>query len=126
MHTNPRRGLARRFAAGLLAAALGLGGSLAQAATTLNLSYNGAADSEKNLVHLFASNLKRLAEEKSGGELQFKLYPNSMLGEEEQRMEQVMTGPGLNIASFAGIAPLFPEIYVSATPFMFKDAAAAH
>ncbi|WP_410960234.1 hypothetical protein, partial [Salmonella sp. SAL4431] len=41
-------------------------------------------------------------------------------------MEQVMTGPGLNIASFAGIAPLFPEIYVSATPFMFKDAAAAH
>ena len=37
-----------------------------------------------------------------------------------------MTGPGLNIASFAGIAPLFPEIYVSATPFMFKDAAAAH
>lgn len=77
-------------------------------------------------MHLFASNLKRLAEEKSGGELQFKLYPNSMLGEEEQRMEQVMTGPGLNIASFAGIAPLFPEIYVSATPFMFKDAAAAH
>ncbi|HBO3494316.1 TPA: TRAP transporter substrate-binding protein DctP, partial [Pseudomonas aeruginosa] len=77
MHTNPRHGLARRFAAGLLAAALGLGlglgGSLAQAATTLNLSYNGAADSEKNLVHLFASNLKRLAEEKSGGELQFKL-----------------------------------------------------
>lgn len=65
MHTNPRRGLARRFAAGLLAAALGLGGSLAQAATTLNLSYNGAADSEKNLVHLFASNLKRLAEERA-------------------------------------------------------------
>lgn len=29
MHTNPRHGLARRFAAGLLAAALGLGGSLA-------------------------------------------------------------------------------------------------
>ena len=126
MHTIRAAALARRFAAGLLAAALGLGGSLAQAATTLNLSYNGAADSEKNLVHLFASNLKRLAEEKSGGELQFKLYPNSMLGEEEQRMEQVMTGPGLNIASFAGIAPLFPEIYVSATPFMFKDAAAAH
>ncbi len=67
MHTNPRRGLARRFAAGLLAAALGLGlgGSLAQAATTLNLSYNGAADSEKNLEHLFASNLKRLAEKRA-------------------------------------------------------------
>ncbi|MGC3356729.1 hypothetical protein ACPTK3_30960, partial [Pseudomonas aeruginosa] len=40
----PRRGLARRFAAGLQAAALGLGGRHAQAATTLNLCYNGGAD----------------------------------------------------------------------------------
>ncbi|MGV8744010.1 TRAP transporter substrate-binding protein DctP, partial [Pseudomonas aeruginosa] len=120
MHTNLHRGLARRFAAGLLAAALGLGGNLAQAATNLNLSYNGATDSEKNLVHLFASNLKRLAEEKSGGELRFTLYPNSMLGEEEQRMAQVITGPGPNLAPFPGIASLFPEIYLRASPFLSK------
>ncbi len=126
MHTTSRAGRGRRFATGLLLAAMGLCGSLAQAATAINLSYNGVADAEKNPVHLFASNLKRLAEEKSGGELQIKLYPNSMLGEEEQRMEQTMTTPGLNIASFAGVAPLFPEIYASAIPFMFKDAAAAH
>lgn len=101
-------------------------GASALAATTINLSYNGTSDAEKNPVHLFAENFKRLAEEKSGGNLQIKLYPNSMLGEEEQRMEQVMTSPGLNIASFGGIAPLFEEIYVSAIPFMFSDAAAAH
>ncbi len=101
-------------------------GAPALAATTINLSYNGTSDAEKNPVHLFAENFKRLAEEKSGGNLQIKLYPNSMLGEEEQRMEQVMTSPGLNIASFGGIAPLFEEIYVSAIPFMFSDAAAAH
>lgn len=126
MHTKLRTSAFRHFTACVLTTAISLGAGLVQAATTINLSYNGAADSEKNLVHLFASNLKRLAEERSGGDLQLKLYPNSMLGEEEQRMEQVMTGPSLNIASFAGIAPLFPEIYVSATPFMFKDAAAAH
>lgn len=116
----------RRFCAALLVSAMSLGASLSQAATSINMSYNGAADLEKNPVHLFASNFKRLAEQKSGGELQIKLYPNSMLGEEEQRMEQVISGPGLNIASFAGIAPLFPEIYVSAIPFMFEDAKAAH
>ncbi|ARU87658.1 TRAP transporter substrate-binding protein DctP [Pseudomonas sp. M30-35] len=126
MHSILRNNVARRFTAGLLFTAISLAGAVAQAATEINLSYNGAADSEKNPVHLFATNLKRLAEEKSAGDLTIKLYPNSMLGEEEQRMEQVISSPGLNIASFAGIAPLFPEIYVSAIPFMFKDASAAH
>jgi TRAP-type C4-dicarboxylate transport system substrate-binding protein len=91
------------------------------AQTTINLSYNGAPDAEKNAVHLFASNLKKLVEEKTKGELSLKLYPNSMLGEEDERMEQVMNTPSLNIASFGGISPLFPEIFVSAIPFMFAD-----
>lgn len=96
-------------------------GGLAQAATTIDLSYNGAPDAEKNAVHLFASNLKQLVEEKTGGDLELTLYPNSMLGEEVQRMEQVIAAPGLNIASFAGISPLFPEIYASSIPFLFRD-----
>lgn len=95
--------------------------SAVQAATTINLSYTGAPDPEKNAVHLFASNFKRLVEEGSGGELQIKLYPNSMLGEEEERMEQIMNTPSLNIASFAGVSPVFPEIFASAVPFMFKS-----
>ncbi|TCK05644.1 TRAP transporter substrate-binding protein DctP [Marinobacterium mangrovicola] len=100
-----------------------LGAGLATAcslqAQTINLSYNGAPDAEKNAVHLFASNLKKLVEEKTGGELELKLYPNSMLGEEQERMEQVMNTPSLNIASFGGVSPQFPEIFVSAIPFMF-------
>lgn len=95
------------------------------AATTINLSYNGAADAEQNAVHLFASNLKSLVEKNTNGELILKLYPNSMLGEEEERMEQVMNTPSLNIASFAGISPLFPEIFVSSIPFLFSDFNAA-
>ncbi|RDE18424.1 TRAP transporter substrate-binding protein DctP [Motiliproteus coralliicola] len=95
--------------------------SLTVSAQTINLSYNGAPDADKNAVHLFASNLKKLVEEKTNGSLSLKLYPNSMLGEEDERMEQVMNTPSLNIASFGGVSPQFPEIFVSAIPFMFSD-----
>ncbi|MBW5801864.1 TRAP transporter substrate-binding protein [Halomonas elongata] len=111
------------FAACLLGAAT-LSGSV-QAATTVNLGYNGAPDPEKNAVHVFATDLKKRVEEKTDGEIEIKLYPNSMLGEEQERMEQVMSSPGLNIASFAGMSPVVPEIYVSAIPFLFDDFDAA-
>lgn len=104
---------------------LGLAGLGAAAATTVNLSYNGAPDPDKNAVHVFAQTLKDLVEEKTGGELKIALYPNSMLGDEEARMEQTMTAPNLNIASFSGVSPLAPEIFVSAIPFMFGDFEAA-
>ncbi|EPC00151.1 TRAP transporter [Litchfieldella anticariensis FP35 = DSM 16096] len=92
-----------------------------QAATTVNLSYNGAPDPDKNAVHVFATNLKDLVEEKTDGEIELKLYPNSQLGEEQERMEQAMNSPSLNIASFAGMSPLVPEVFVSAIPFLFSD-----
>lgn len=105
---------------------LGLAGfSLAASATTVNLSYNGAPDPEKNAVHVFAQTLKDLVEEKTNGALKIALYPNSMLGDEEARMEQTMASPNLNIASFSGVSPLAPEIFVSAIPFMFADFDAA-
>lgn len=107
----------------LLAGALAAGS--AGAATTINLSYNGAPDPNKNAVHVFATNLKELVEEKTDGELQLELYPNSMLGEEEERMEQTMSTPSLNVASFAGVSPLVEEIFVSAIPFLFEDFDAA-
>ncbi|WP_348815165.1 TRAP transporter substrate-binding protein DctP [Halomonas sp. H10-59] len=103
------------------AAALSLSAASALAATTVNLSYNGAPDPDKNAVHVFATNLKELVEEKTDGELELKLYPNSMLGEEQERMEQTMASPSLNIASFAGMSPIVPEVFVSAIPFLFKD-----
>ncbi|MDO4776195.1 MAG: TRAP transporter substrate-binding protein DctP [Cardiobacteriaceae bacterium] len=109
----------------LLAAAVVAIAPFALAAQTINLSYNGAPDAETNAVHAFAENLATLVKEKTGGEIELKLYPNSMLGEEEARMEQTMSGPNLNIASFAGVSPVVPEVYVSATPFMFKDFAQA-
>lgn len=94
-------------------------------AQTINLSYNGEPN-DKNAVHVFASKLKAAVEAKTDGKIELKLYPNSMLGEEQERMEQTMQSPSLNIASFAGVSPVLPEIFVSATPFMFKDFTTAH
>ncbi|WP_240314483.1 TRAP transporter substrate-binding protein DctP [Vibrio tetraodonis] len=90
-------------------------------AQSINLSYNGVANADKNAVHLFASNLKAIVEKNSNGKIEINLYPNSILGKEQERMEQVINSPGLNIASFGGISPIFPEIFVSSIPFLFTD-----
>lgn len=113
----------RLISACLIGSAMMAGNTLA--ATTINLSYNGAPDPEKNAVHVFAENLKTLVDEKTDGEILLELYPNSMLGEEQERMEQTMNTPMLNVASFAGVSPLVDEIFVSAIPFLFDDFAAA-
>jgi len=74
---------------------------------------------EENAVHRFASNFKRLVELRTGGAIQIELYPNSQLGEEADRMEQVMSGPMLNVASLAGMQTVFPAIFAGNAPFMF-------
>ncbi len=90
---------------------------------TINLGYNGPADAEKNSVHFFASTLQELVQERSDFEI--SLYPNSQLGGEQERMENTLATPSLNIASFAGLSPIVPEVFVANTPFMFADAAEA-
>ncbi|MGM0701660.1 MAG: TRAP transporter substrate-binding protein DctP [Pseudomonadota bacterium] len=114
------RFMLKSLSAACLLGAVTLAGQ-AQAATTVNLSYNGAPDPDKNAVHVFATNLQELVAEKTDGEIELELYPNSQLGDEEERMEQTMNSPSLNVASFAGMSPLVPEIFVSAIPFLFED-----
>ena len=99
-------------------------------AVTVKMSYNGPPKAEDNAVHAFAENFKKLVEEGTEGRVTFELFPDSQLGTEEERMELLMkTGlnqPMANIASFAGVAPVFPEIYASSIPFMFDSYEAAH
>ncbi|GAL24778.1 TRAP-type C4-dicarboxylate transport system periplasmic component [Vibrio variabilis] len=90
-------------------------------AKVIYLSYNGTSDPEKNAVHLFATNLKSIVEKESNNEIEIKLYPNSILGKEQERMVQVLHFPSLNIASFTGVSALFPEIFVNSIPFAFDD-----
>ena len=96
----------------------------------LKMSYNGPADAENNAVHLFASNFKKFVEEGTGGEVEIKLFPDSQLGNEEERMELLMESgmnqPIINVASYGGIAPVFPEMYATNVPFLFNSYKAAH
>ena len=118
-----------RFA--VIAAVLALSATLATAAPlTVKLAYNGPPDVESNAVHAFAVNFAKFVEEGTDGQIKMEFFPDSQLGTEEERMELLMKSgfnqPVINIASFAGVAPVFPEIYASAVPFMFDSYEAAH
>ncbi|SHO53562.1 TRAP transporter substrate-binding protein [Desulfopila aestuarii] len=100
--------------------------SASMAGTIIKMSYNGPPKIEENAVHAFASTFKETVEKETGGNLIIELYPNSQLGSEEQRMEQVMTSPMINVASFGGMETVFPEMFATNVPFMFESYKAAH
>jgi len=121
----------RRFlVVSLLVGVLLLSSAVVAMAVTVKMSYNGPPDPKNNAVHAFAVNFKKFVEEGTQGRLQIELFPDSQLGTEEERMELLMKSglnqPIINIASFAGVAPVFPEIYASSVPFMFNSYEAAH
>ena len=98
----------------------------AAAKWNLKLGYNGPPESGDNAVHLFASNFKRYLESRSDGKISLTLYPDSQLGDESQRMQLVAGQPAMNIASYAGAAPLCPELFAANIPFAFNSFEAAH
>jgi len=97
---------------------------------TVKICYNGPPQPGNNAVHAFVLNFQKFLEEGTAGQVKLELYPDSQLGSEEERMELLsrkgMNQPILNVASFAGVAPVFPEIYASSLPFLFDNHRAAH
>lgn len=96
------------------------------AETSIKMSYNGPATIEDNAVHVFATHFKEIVEKDTNGTVTIELFPNSQLGNEQQRMEQVMTDPMINVASFGGMETVFPEIFATNVPFLFDNYKAAH
>lgn len=92
----------------------------------VKMSYNGPADVEENAVHYFAQHFKDLLSEKTGGRIEVILYPDSQLGDEEQRIQMVMNDPFINVASYAGVGTVFPELFAANIPFMFDSYAAGN
>ncbi len=105
-------------------------GATSANAMTIKMSYNGPADEVNNAVHYYAVNFKKMVEEGTKGEIQIQLYPDSQLGNEEERMELLtksgLNQPIINVASYAGMAPVLPELYAASIPFMFDSYKAAH
>lgn len=96
------------------------------AETTVKMSYNGPPSLEDNAVHAYATTFKELVEKETSSNIKVELFPNSQLGSEEQRMEQVMSGPMINVASFGGMETVFPEMFATNIPFLFESYKAAH
>lgn len=96
------------------------------AGTSIKMSYNGPPSKEENAVHAFATMFKEAVEKETADSLTIELFPNSQLGTEEQRMEQVMTGATINVASFGGMETVFPEMFATNVPFLFNSYKAAH
>lgn len=92
----------------------------------VKMSYNGPPDEDKNAVHFFASRFKEKVAEKTAGKIEVVLYPDSQLGDEEQRIEMVMNDPFINIASYGGVGTVFPELFAANIPFMFDSYAAGN
>ncbi|MDR2174745.1 MAG: TRAP transporter substrate-binding protein DctP [Synergistaceae bacterium] len=103
---------------------------LAADAATVKMSFTGPADAKNNALYYFVERFTKYAEEGTGGRVKFELYPDSQLGSEQERMELLMKSgldqPVADLASFAGLAPVLPEIYASSVPFMFDRYEAAH
>ncbi|WP_461211520.1 TRAP transporter substrate-binding protein [Desulfocurvus sp. DL9XJH121] len=98
----------------------------ALAATSVKMSYNGPPSEDDNAVHYYAVTFKSLLEKATNGGITVTLFPNSQLGNEEQRMEQTMSDPIINVASYGGLQTVFPEMFATNIPFLFDSYKAAH
>ena len=114
----------------IVAAMLLCAACAAQAAVSVKMSHVGPADVQNNIVHYFVNEFTTRVTERTGGNITFELYPDEQLGNEEQRMELMMKDglnqPVADVASFAALGTLIPEIYPSSIPFMFNSYEAAH
>ncbi len=100
--------------------------SFCTAAIKIKMSYIGPPTLISNPIHAYACIFKGVVEKRTEGQLMIELYPNSQLGDEQQRMNQVMTGPVINIASYGGMETVFPEMFATNVPFLFSNYEAAH
>ena len=118
------------FAGAVAAAMLMCSACVSLAAVNVKMSHIGPADPDNNIVHYFVKEFTTRVTERTGGNIVFELYPDEQLGNEEQRMELMMKDglnqPVADVASFAALGTLIPEIYPSSIPFMFNSYEAAH
>ncbi|MBR0108932.1 MAG: TRAP transporter substrate-binding protein DctP, partial [Pyramidobacter sp.] len=107
------------FLFGVLAALFAV--NAACAATAVKMSHVGPAHVENNIVHYFVTEFTKRVTERTEGRITFELYPDEQLGTEEQRMELMMKDglnqPVADVASFAAMGTVLPELYPSSVPF---------
>lgn len=73
-------------------------------------------------VHLGLEELKRKAEELSGGKLQFSIFPSGQLGSESQCLEKTQVGTlDITKVSAAPVSNFVPVFKLYSLPYLFRD-----
>lgn len=79
---------------------------------------------EDHPVHKGLVELKRKAEELSGGQLRFSIFPSGQLGSEDQCLEKVQSGTlDITKVSTAPITNFVPDYRLFSLPYLFRDEA---
>lgn len=74
-----------------------------------------------------AKEFKRIVEEKSQGNVKIQLFPNEVLGSENEMTESVKTGAlDFAITGMGTLTPRVPALYTVGLPFMVNDFDEAH
>lgn len=101
-----------------LVSTLGLG---AAAAETLRLSHNTG---DGTTWHKGAERFGELLAERSGGDLQVRVFPNAQLAGGDQMRQADMVGRGaldLVVTSAINVTPLVPEMAVFSLPYLYSS-----
>ncbi len=112
--------MTRRIAFVFLALVLALGGC--QLDTGVKVIKMGHAQVVSHPVHQAMVFLGKRLEEKSGGKIKVKVYPNQQLGTERELLELLQIGSvGMTKVSAASLEAFSPEISVLGLPYLFRD-----
>lgn len=113
----------------------GCGGDKKEAATSENakekdkvfvLKWAHSSPTEKDRLPDASMQIIKEIEQESNGRLKFEHYPASQLGAEREQLEGVSLGTiDLAVLSTGPVAGLFPEIAVTAVPYLFANREAA-
>lgn len=73
-------------------------------------------------VHEAMEYMAKLVHEKSGGEMEIRIYPNQQLGTERELVELLQIGSlGMTKVSTAAMENFAPKIQVLSLPYLFRD-----
>ena len=112
--------MTRRIAFIFFALVLALGGCKLD--TGVKVIKMGHAQVVSHPVHQAMIFLGKRLEEKSGGKIKVKVYPNQQLGTERELLELLQIGSvGMTKVSAASLEAFSPEISVLGLPYLFRD-----
>jgi len=82
---------------------------------------------EKDGFYVAAAKFEELVEERTGGNINIEIYPNSTLGDERTTIEGMQNGTvDMGVITCGPVANFVPEISVFEMPFLFSSAEEAY